>query len=102
MKVLHHIPFWLKNKYVIALGIFAIVILFADKNDLYTQYERRKEYNSLLQSKKYYSGEISRLNKIREQLKNDPAAIEKFARENYYMKRENEEIFLVPGEKELK
>ena len=100
MNILTHIPSWLKNKYFIALGIFAIVLLFADKNDLYTQYERRKEYNGLLQSKKYYSQEIERLQKIREQLKNDPAAIEKFARENYYMKRENEEIFLIPGEKQ--
>ena len=47
------------------------------------------------QSKVYYTNEINELNKIKEGLINDPATIEKFARENCLMKRDNEDLFLL-------
>jgi len=96
MKLLTHIPAWLKNKYFISFGAFAIILLFLDKNDLLTQLARRKELMELQQSKQYYTRQITTERRELELLKNNPATLEKYAREKYLMKRENEDLFIVP------
>lgn len=96
MRLLTHLPAWLKNKYFISFAVFCIVLLFLDKNDFFTQQDRRKELHKLEQSKKYYTRQIATERKELEGLKNDPAVLEKYAREKYLMKRDDEEIFLIP------
>ncbi len=96
MKLLTHIPAWLKNKYLIAIAVFAVIMLFLDKNDLYTQVARNKELKDLQQSKKHYTQEISELKAIKTNLEKDPRTIEKYARENYFMKKDNEDVFIIP------
>ena len=94
-KVLTHIPSWLRNKYLIGFAVFCVVMLFLDKNDLFTQMERRKELRELQQSKKHYTTQIATERKELEALKNNPATLEKYAREKYLMKRDNEELFII-------
>ena len=94
-KVLTHIPAWLRNKYLIAFTVFCAVMLFLDKNDLFTQMERQKELRELQQSKKHYTTQIAAERKELEALKNNPATLEKYAREKYLMKRDNEELFII-------
>ena len=96
MKLLSHIPSWLKNKYLIALGVFAVIMLFFDKNDVFTQSARKKQLRELQESKQYYSDRISSERKELEELKSDPGTLEKYAREKYLMKRDNEDLYLVP------
>jgi cell division protein FtsB len=96
MKLIAKIPAWIKNKYFISFAVFSFVILFLDKNDFFTQMERRKELRELEKSKAYYINQISAERKELEGLKSDPAVLEKYAREKYLMKRDNEEIFLIP------
>lgn len=95
-KVLTHLPSWLKNKYFISFAVFCVIILFLDKNDLFTQFGRRRELQELQQKKMYYTKETRELRKEAEELANNPATIEKTAREKFFMKRENEELFLIP------
>jgi cell division protein FtsB len=95
-KLLNHLPSWLKNKYFISFAAFCVIILFLDKNDLVTQWERKKELHNWNHSKNYYTQEINRLEKEYHALTTTPAAIEKLAREKYYMKRDNEELFIIP------
>ena len=95
MKLLTYIPGFLKNKYFISFSAFCIVILFLDKNDFFTQYERRKELRELQQSKKHYTAEIATQRKELQALETNPAAVEKVAREKHLMKRDNEELFLI-------
>ena len=95
-KVLTHIPAFLKNKYLISFAAFCVVVLFLDKNDFFTQLDRRKELRNLQQSKRYYTTQVAAERKELEALKSNPATLEKYAREKYLMKRDNEEIFLVP------
>jgi len=71
-------------------------MLFLDKNDLFTQQNRKKQLRRLEQSKQYYTRSIEAERKELEQLKRNPATLEKYAREKYLMKRDNEELFLVP------
>lgn len=96
MKLTKHLPAWLKNKYFISFSAFAAIVLFLDKNDLFTQMSRQEELKELRQSKEYYTNQISVESKELQQLKNSPATLEKYAREKYLMKRENEALFLVP------
>lgn len=93
-KTLGRISRFLTNKFFIASVAFLAVMFFLDKNDIITIIERRKELNSLNQSKEHYTQELAELRKIKSDLENDPAVIEKLAREKYLMKRENEDIFL--------
>lgn len=96
MKLLSHIPAWLKNKYLISFAAFCAIILFFDKNDIFTQINRHNELKELQKSKQYYTTQIAAERKESEALKTNPAVVEKIAREKYLMKRDNEELFLVP------
>lgn len=95
MKLLNHIPGFLKNKYFIAIAAFCVVLLFLDKNDFFTQFERRQELRALQQSKAYYTTQLAAERKELEALKNNPATLEKYAREKYLMKKDGEELFII-------
>ena len=71
-------------------------MLFLDKNDLFTQMDRTRELNDLRQSRQFYQARIETERKQLQAIETEPAALEKIARENYLMKRDNEELFLVP------
>jgi cell division protein FtsB len=94
------LPAFLKNKYFISFAAFCVIMLFLDKNDFFTQMSRLKELRELQQSKRYYTTQIAAERKESEALKTNPAAVEKLAREKYLMKRDNEELFLVPEKPE--
>ncbi len=96
MKLLTHIPAFLKNKYIIALGVFVFIMLFFDKNDLFTQSERKHQLKDLEVSKQHYSDRIAQERTELERLKSNPRTLEKYAREKYLMKRDNEDLFLIP------
>jgi len=85
-----------QNKYVIALAAFIVLMLFIDHNDIFMQLDRRRQLNDLLASKAYYEKQIEQTKKNLSELQNNPAALEKFAREKYLLKRDNEDIFVVP------
>ncbi len=95
MKLLTHLPAWLKSKYLIATVVFAAIMLFFDKNDFFTKMSRDKELRNLQQSKEYYTQEIKKLDEIRSNLSNDPRTIEKYSREKYLMKRDNEDLYII-------
>ena len=100
MKLLNHIPAWIRNKYFISFTAFAVILLFLDKNDIFTQFSRRKELRELQESKQFYTRQIASERKELEQLKSNPATLEKYAREKYLMKRDNEDLFIVPEKTE--
>lgn len=102
MKILTNIPSWLKNKYLLTATGFTVWILFFDARDFITSHFREKgELNKLEQSKKYYEQQIATTRQELEQLKSNPAILEKYAREKYLMKRDNEDLFLIPENKPL-
>jgi cell division protein FtsB len=96
MKLLTHIPGWIKNKFFIAAAVFVFVILFFDKNDLFTQVDRNRQLRELLESKQYLSDQIAGEQTILDNMRTNPATLEKFAREKYLMKRDNEDLYIIP------
>jgi len=96
MKILTHIPSFLKNRYLLTAAGFFVWILFFDSRDLITSHFReRKELNQLEESKRYYEQQIATTKQELEQLKTNPAVLEKYAREKYWMKRDNEDLFRI-------
>ena len=102
MKYLNLIPAWIKNKYFLSISAFIVWILFFDPRDVFTQMEHRRELKELQASKAWYQNEITKESIEAEQLRNNPAIIEKYARENYLMKRENEDIFIIAENPDVK
>jgi len=86
-----------QNKYIITLAGFIVFMLFIDHNDFFMQMDRRRQLNDLMSSKAYYEKQIEQTKKNLSELQNNPAALEKFAREKYLLKRDNEDIFVVPS-----
>ena len=93
----------ISNRYfLVGLG-FAIWMLFFDQRDFFQQKERAGELNKLEAAKKYYQDEITKTKKQLDNLQNNPAAIEKFDRERYLLKREGATVVIEvsPTEEEL-
>jgi len=87
---------WLKNKYLLTALGFTIWILFFDARDFITSHFReRGELMKLEQSKKYYEQQIAATKEELQQLRSNPALLEKYAREKYLMKKDNEDLFLI-------
>ena len=96
MKILKHIPSFLKNKYLLTAIGFTVWILFFDARDLITtHFKERNELLKLQQSEKYYEQQIAVTKQELQQLKTNPAVLEKYAREKYLMKRDNEDLFRI-------
>jgi cell division protein FtsB len=89
----------LKNKYIITSVAFVIWMLFFDRNDLISQFSYRKQLNKLITDKEYYMKEIAGNKQDMNELMSDREHLEKFARERYLMKKDNEDIFLILPEK---
>lgn len=96
MKLLTHIPAWLKNKFFIATAVFAVIMLFLDKNDIFTQADRARQLKDLLLSKQYYTEQIAAEQAELDKMRLNPGTLEKYARERYLMKRDNEDLYVMP------
>ena len=95
MKIFKNIPAWLKSKYSLTLLVFAVWLVFFDHNDLFVQMERTSELKQLEKGRDYYTEQIQEMKKELSELDNDPASLEKAAREKYMMKKDNEDVFII-------
>lgn len=87
----------LKNKYTKYLltgGFFAIWMGYFDRNDLYTQLQRQRELEATQGYIAQLRTEIADMKAQKEGIEQDPKVLEKFARENYRLKRDNEDIYV--------
>ncbi len=85
----------LQNKYLIAVAFFVTWMLFFDHNNLFLHLGYRSELKELQESKKYYQGQIEKTRKEVDLMKSDPRWMEKVAREQYLMKKEGEDVYLI-------
>jgi cell division protein FtsB len=97
--MLSHLPSWLKNKYFLATAFFISWMLFFDHNDLFLQRQRANELSELKETKAYYQSQIDQTRKELEEIRINTASLEKIAREKYMMKKDNEELFIIPATK---
>lgn len=83
------------NKYLITIVVFVVWISFFDRNDLFTQWDRKKELEKLEAGQLYYEQEIEKTKKELTALNNNPVILEKIAREKFYLKRPGEDVFVL-------
>jgi cell division protein FtsB len=93
--MLKRVLFIVKNKFAIASLAFIVWMLFFDRNDLSSQMQYTKQKKNLEAEKEFYEKEILKVEKNLEELSSDPKKLEKFAREKYLMKKENEDIYIL-------
>lgn len=82
------------NRYVIILLLFLVWMLFFDENSFFNHRELNQEINKLEKTNEFYDTEAEKDKKLIKNLK-DPDSLEKFAREEYKMKRKDEDIYII-------
>lgn len=90
----------LKNFYVIGLITFVIWMLFFDAHSWLLHNDLNKDIEALEDEKKYYKNEMKKDKKAIRELSTDQG-VEKVARETYYMKKHDEEIYIIEYEDSL-
>ncbi|SEQ74660.1 Cell division protein FtsB [Hyunsoonleella jejuensis] len=90
-----------KNIYILILVVFVVWMIFFDSNSYFIHNELNTEIRDLETEKEYYKKNKEKDDKEFKKLSSQKG-LEKFAREEYYMKRENEEIFIIEYEDSLK
>jgi hypothetical protein len=88
----------INNKFFFTFLIFGVWMLFFDNNNFIHQYSLHSSLEDLEMEKEYYLSEIEKDKKATEELMTDTLTLEKFGREQYLMKREHEDIYLIVGE----
>lgn len=85
----------LSNKFLVTTAIFVVWMLFFDQNDFFSQKERMQELQDTKDNIEYLNAEITGMEKDYNALVSDPRKLEKYAREHYRMKRDNEDLYVI-------
>jgi cell division protein DivIC len=88
----------LRNKYLIAVLVFLVWLLIFDQNSLIDRVKYLRTRHDLETEKQYYLERIDEDSRRLNELRTDRDNLEKFAREQYLMKEENEDIFVIVPE----
>lgn len=95
---------WFKrfsNRYFLILIVFVVWMFFFDTNSFFVHKELNDEINELNNNREYFQKEITHDKGFIDKLKDDDE-MEKFARETYFFKKENEDIFIIEHQDSLK
>jgi cell division protein FtsB len=95
MKVINGIFSFLRNKYILATLFFIVWMIFFDPKDWSLISARREKLKELERSEKHLSRQIAETHHELGLLKTSAATIEKYAREKYLMKKDNEDLYIV-------
>lgn len=100
MKPITRAKIWkiVKNKYFITFFVFLLIIFIFDENNLFVVRSLSRDVAELEYTVDTMRRGIYRDSIQAEWLKYDLDSIERFGRENYYMKAENEDVFVVTRE----
>ncbi len=87
------------NMYFLAAAVFVVWMMFFDRNDLMSQYEYYSQRNKLREERDFYIRETEKVRKDLNELTTDRGKLEKFAREKYLMRKDNEDVYVIIPEK---
>jgi cell division protein FtsB len=85
----------MKNRYVITVLIFLVWIIVLDPNNLISRVREIRNLNRLEREKEYYLGRIEEDRRKLNELRTSNENLEKYAREQYRMKRPDEDLFII-------
>lgn len=84
-----------KNKFFLVTLAFIVWMAAFDKNDLHSQYTYYTEVRKAQKERDFYLKETTQARKELDELTTNPEKLERFAREKYLMKKDNEDVFVV-------
>lgn len=85
----------IRNKYPISLTIFVVWMFFFDSNSIVFMYKQYNELKDLKQQEEFLQNEIVAMTKEKEELFSNNDKLEKYARENFYFKKDNEDVYVI-------
>ena len=83
------------NKYFITFVLFFIYVVFFDEHNLIERWKSAKKIQQMEEEVEFYKAEIKATKQKTNELQSDNENLEKFAREQYRMKKENEDLFII-------
>jgi cell division protein FtsB len=86
---------YLRNKYFTVTMLFLVWICFFDRNDIISEGKLIYKINKLKSERVYFQKQTDIANEELKELQTDPSSLEKFAREKYLMKKDNEDIYVI-------
>jgi cell division protein FtsB len=89
------IPPFFRNKYILTVIIFIVWVSLLDSNNLVTRYKEMRELHKLTIDREYYIKRIEEDKRKLHELKTDNHNLEKFAREQYRMKKPDEDLYII-------
>lgn len=102
LKFTEKIPLVFKNKYLLTIILFLVLLLFFDSNNIISRIKNKRELNQLKAEKEYYLDKIQTDSEKLRELRTDNENLEKFAREQYRMKEPDEDIYVIISQEEEK
>jgi cell division protein DivIC len=86
---------WVRNKYILTIAVFTIWMLFFDQNNMVDRIQMTNEIKQLESDLHYYQEQIDKDSARYHELTTDKENLEKYAREQFLMKKANEDVFVV-------
>ena len=94
-KFIEKIPPFLRNKYLLTIIIFVVWLLLLDSNNLISRHKEMKNLRKLKSDREYYVKRIEEDKRKLYELRTDNRNLEKFAREQYRMKKPDEDLYII-------
>lgn len=88
---------FLSKTHLLILVFACVWMVFFDRYNLKSQFNMRQQIVELEQDKAFYIKSIEKVDYEYDKLFNSPEALEQYAREKYFMKRSDEDVFVVSG-----
>ena len=86
---------YFNNRYFLTFFGFLIWLSFFDRNDFITTWSYSQKLKTIQKEKIHYEEGIIRYKSDLKDLQTNKDNLEKYAREKYFMKKENEDVFLI-------
>jgi cell division protein FtsB len=94
-KIINVLVTIITNKYLLVICLFAVWVLFFDDNSTLHQHKLQAELDDLTTKRDYYLQKLQDIKTDENQIMSNKATLERFARENYLMKRKDEDLYIV-------
>ena len=88
-------------KYAVVAIIGGVIVGFLDENNFYSHFKNMQRISELQEETEKYNADYRRDQARIRELDRNPKAMEKIARERYFMKADDEDIFVLSDDGEL-
>ena len=82
-------------KYAVVCVVGVLIVGFLDENSLWSHMKNRQRIDELTEEKARYNADFKRDQAQIRELNSNPKAMERIARERYFMKADDEDIFVL-------